>query len=228
MPPPPSPQRAKKLRTVVDQRQLNWTVVLENVHDWHNISAVMRTCDAVGIQHLFILQTEEELKFKKFKLGQKSSGGNAKWLAVHYYQERKACFDHLREIVDKVYATHLAKDSIGLYQLDQSKPVALLFGNEHDGVSPETLAFCDGNFTIPMHGMTQSLNISVACAVSLFEGLRQREAAGLYDQNTSADQATFDHLFEEYKARHERGTIKSIHPVGTIIPERVLNLPDKK
>lgn len=222
MPPPPSPNRAKKLRSVVDQRQLNWTVVLENVHDWHNISAVMRTCDAVGIQHLFILQTEEDLKFKKFKLGQKSSGGNAKWLAVHYYQNREACFDHLYKLVDKVYATHLGEDSLDLYAIDQTQPVALLFGNEHDGVSPETLAKCDGNFTIPMHGMTQSLNISVACAVSLFEGLRQRQSAGLYTQNKTAEPAVFDALFEEYKKRHERGRIKTIHPVGVEIPGREL------
>lgn len=222
MPPPPSPERARKLRAVTQKRQLNWTVILENVHDWHNISAVMRTCDAVGIQHLFILQTEEDLKFKKFKLGQKSSGGNAKWLAVHYYQERTACFEHVRQIVDKVYATHLAEDSIDLYSIDQTKAVGLLFGNEHDGVSPETLACCDGNFTIPMHGMTQSLNISVACAVSLFEGLRQRDAAGHYENNQSAAPETLDRLFEEYKARHERGTIKSIHPVGVEIPERKL------
>lgn len=222
MPPPPSPARAQKLRSVVDQRQLNWAVVLENVHDWHNISAVMRSCDAVGIQHLFILQTEEELKFKKFKLGQKSSGGNAKWLAVHYYQDRVACFEHLRSIVDFVYATHLGENSIGLYDLDQTQAIALLFGNEHDGVSPDTLKMCDGNFTIPMHGMTQSLNISVACAVSLFEGLRQRELAGLYQNNTTASPATIEALFEEYKKRHERGRIKSIHPVGVNIPGREL------
>lgn len=222
MPPPPSPERAKKLRSVTAQRQLNWAVVLENVHDWHNISAVMRTCDAVGIQHLFILQTEEDLKFKKFKLGQKSSGGNAKWLAVHYYQKREACFKHLRELVDRVFATHLGEDSLGLYDIDQTQPTALLFGNEHDGVSPGTLALCDGNFTIPMHGMTQSLNISVACAVSLFEGLRQREAKQMYRQNPTGTAEQFEALFQEYKKRHERGRIKSIHPVGVNIPGREL------
>lgn len=208
------------------RRQLDWAVVLENVHDWHNISAVMRSCDAVGIQHLFILQTEAELQFKKFKLGQKSSGGNAKWLAVHYYREREACFDHLRRMVDRVYATHLGRDSTDLYALDQTKPVALLFGNEHDGVTAETLAYCDGNFAIPTFGMTQSLNISVACAVSLFEGLRQRRAAGHYENNNSAPPEAFDRLYEEYQARHVRGRIKTIHPVGTNIPERRLGSDD--
>lgn len=170
----------------------------------------MRTCDAVGLQHLFVLQTEEDLKFKKIKVGQTTSGGNAKWLAVHLYHDRIACFQHVRSLVNNIYATHLASDSMSLYDLDFTGSIALLFGNERDGISPETLALTDGNFLIPMHGMTQSLNISVACAVTLFEGLRQREKEGLYENNTSMKEEQKEALFREYLDRHEKGNVKWI------------------
>jgi len=210
--PPISPARAARLRTVVDRRQLNWVVILENVHDWFNLSAVMRSCDAVGIQHVFVLQTEEGLRLKKIQLGQKSSGGTRKWLDVHYYRERAACFEHVRSLADKIYATHLGEASVGLHELDMTGGTALLFGNEHDGLSHETLAYADANFTIPMYGITQSLNISVACAVSLYEGLRQRQARGQYVENPSSTAPQRDALFQQYLERNEHGKGKFIYP----------------
>ena len=87
----------------------------------------------------------------------------------------------VRKKCDKIYATHLGVESCSLYELDLTQRVALVFGNEHAGVTEDCLSYCDGNFIIPQMGMVQSLNISVACAITLYEGMRQRLHAGLYD-----------------------------------------------
>lgn len=174
-----TPARTHRLNFVLNHRQPGLTVVLENVQDPHNISAVMRTCDAVGIQDIYILNTQIP-KHKKW--GAKSSSSAAKWLTVRQFIEAQACFDALRQRFDKIYTTHLSKDAVGLYQLDFTQRVALVFGNEHAGLSEETLALADGNFIIPQVGIIKSLNISVACAVSVYEAYRQKEIAGHYKE----------------------------------------------
>ena len=173
-----TPERSKRLNDVLDKRQPGLTVVLENVQDPHNISAVMRTCDAVGIQDIYILNTQIP-KHKKW--GAKSSSSAAKWLTVHQFTDAKECFAALREKFDKIYTTHLSSDAIGLHEIDFTQKVALVFGNEHGGVSEETIALSDGNFIIPQVGIIKSLNISVACAVSVYEAYRQKEIAGHYN-----------------------------------------------
>ncbi len=172
-----TPERSKRLNDVLDKRQPGLTVVLENVEDPHNISAVMRSCDAVGIQDIYILNTRIP-KHKKW--GAKSSSSAAKWLTVHQFTDVQTCFNELRKNFDKIYTTHLAKDAADLYQLDLTERVALVFGNEHDGLSEETIALSDGNFIIPQVGIIKSLNISVACAVTIYEAYRQKQNAGHY------------------------------------------------
>jgi len=97
----------------------------------------------------------------------------------------------------------MAEDSKSLYDLDLTTSVALLFGNEHAGVTDETLKLCDGNFLIPQVGMVQSLNISVACAVSIYEAKRQRLAKGFYKNNPTMTEAEQEELFQTYERRHE-------------------------
>lgn len=172
-----TPERSKRLNDVLDKRQPGLTVVLENVQDPHNISAVMRTCDAVGIQDIYILNTQIP-KHKKW--GAKSSSSAAKWLSIHQFTDVKECFAELRKHFDKIYTTHLSSDAIGLHSIDFTQKVALVFGNEHGGVSEETITLSDGNFIIPQVGIIKSLNISVACAVSVYEAFRQKETAGHY------------------------------------------------
>jgi tRNA (guanosine-2'-O-)-methyltransferase len=174
-----TPERIKRLTDVLDKRQPGITVVLENVEDPHNISAVMRTCDSVGIQDLYILNTRIA-KHKKW--GAKSSSSAAKWLTIHQFTDVNECFAELRKHFDKIYTTHLNADAVELHELDLSQKVALVFGNEHGGLSEETIALSDGNFIIPQVGIIKSLNISVACAVSLYEAFRQKKNAGHYDQ----------------------------------------------
>ncbi len=173
-----TPERIKRLTDVLDKRQPALTIVLENVSDPHNISAVMRTCDAVGIQEIFILNTQIGLH-KAWSA--KTSSSAAKWLTVHQFTEAKTCFDALRKNFDKIYTTHLEKDAVDLYDLNLTERVALVFGNEHAGVSEETMALADGNFHIPQVGIIKSLNISVACAVSVYEAFRQKNVAGHYN-----------------------------------------------
>ena len=172
-------EREQRITSVLDKRQDNLTIVLENVFDPHNISAVMRTCDAVGVQDLFILNTKIP-RHKKW--GAKSSSSAAQWLSIHQYTDARECFNALRSRADRIFTTHLSGDAVSLYQMDLTSRVALVFGNEHSGVSDEIRAMADGNFIIPQVGIIKSLNISVACAVSLYEAFRQKSAAGQYDR----------------------------------------------
>lgn len=176
-----TPERQEKLLKVLRNRQAGLAVVMENVHDPHNISAVMRTCDAVGIQEIYILNTKIH-RHRKF--GPRSSSSAAKWLTVHHYEDSVACFQDLRQNYDRILTTYLGPDSVGLYDTDLTMKLALVFGNEHEGVSEEIRALADGNFQVPQVGIIRSLNISVACAVTIYEALRQRTQAGLYNNNS--------------------------------------------
>ncbi len=176
-----TPERSAKLLQVLSKRQTNLTVVMENVQDPHNISAVMRTCDAVGIQDIYILNTKIP-RHKKF--GAKSSSSAMKWLSVHQFENADECFTELRKNYETILTTHLSSNAIGLYEINFTKSIALIFGNEHEGVSEEVRTLADGNFIIPQMGIIQSLNISVACAVSIYEAYRQKSNAGHYNQSS--------------------------------------------
>lgn len=173
-----TPERAEKLRRALERKQPTLTLVLENVHDPHNVSAVLRSCDAVGVVEVYLVYNGRQ-KFPD--LGERSSASAKKWIDMHQFSRVEDCFALLREKEYKIFTTHMANDAVSLYSLDLTGRVALVFGNEHSGVSDEALQLADGNFLIPQVGMIQSLNISVACAVSLFEASRQRWGAGMYD-----------------------------------------------
>jgi tRNA (guanosine-2'-O-)-methyltransferase len=175
-----TPERYSRLMSVLQKRQFDITVVLENVLDPHNISAVMRTCDAIGIQELYVLNTRIQ-PHKRF--GAKSSSSAAKWLTIHQHTNAEACFTALRQKEFKIYTTHLGENSVSLYNMDLTQKVALVFGNEHSGVSDDIRTLADGNFLIPQVGIIKSLNISVACAVSLYEAQRQKQLAGHYNDD---------------------------------------------
>jgi tRNA (guanosine-2'-O-)-methyltransferase len=109
-----------------------------------------------------------------------SSGSARKWIDVTHHESVDACYEVLRGQGMLVLAAALTDDSSVIYDLELTSPLALVFGNEHRGVSDEALTLSDGSFVIPMMGMVESLNISVACAVSLYEAMRQRRQAGMY------------------------------------------------
>ena len=174
-----TPERFQRLSSVLRKRQPDLTVILENVFDPHNVSAVMRTCDAVGIQDVYILNNRIP-PHKKW--GYRSSSTAAEWLTLHQFTDIGECFNEVRKKYEKVYATRLTEEAIPLYELQLTGSVALVFGNERFGVSDEINALVDGNFIIPQVGIIKSLNISVACAVSLYEAYRQKLLAGHYEE----------------------------------------------
>lgn len=174
-----TPERFDRLTEVLNHRQPDLTIILENVFDPHNISAVMRTCDAVGIQEIFVLTTKIA---RHEKWGSRSSSSAAKWLTVHQFDNLDLCMDAVRSRYKKIFTTHLATDAVDMYSINFCEPVALVFGNEHSGCSEEIIAKADGNFLIPQVGIIQSLNISVACAVTIYEAFRQKRNAGHYNE----------------------------------------------
>ena len=174
-----TPQRYSRLTSVINHRQPDLTVVLENVFDPHNVSAVMRTCDAVGIQNVYILN--DRIPPHK-KWGYKSSSTAAEWLTVHQFTDAETCFKEIRKKYDKLYASYLGENSLKLYTLDLTESLALVFGNETFGVSDGVRKYTDGDFIIPQTGIIKSLNISVACAVTLYEAFRQKNEKGHYEK----------------------------------------------
>ncbi len=194
-----TPERKQRLTSVLNKRQGDITIVLENVTDPHNISAVMRTCDAVGVQEIYILNTKIP-PHKKW--GVKSSSSAAKWLTVYQFENAADCFSSLRNRYSTILTTHLSSDAVSLHSIDLTKSIALVFGNEHSGVSEEIRVLADGNFIIPQVGIIRSLNISVACAVTLYEAYRQKTNAGQYNQQ-SLDDVRYNGLLEEWGFKDE-------------------------
>lgn len=189
-------RRMEKFRRVLALRQPDLTVVMENIHDPHNVSAVLRSCDAVGVLGVNLLYTVESFP----RIGRKSSSSASKWIERRKFMSVDECYGTLRAEGYRIHATRLTNHASSLYDLDLTRPVALVFGNEHRGVSEEAGEKADGNFHVPMMGMIQSLNVSVAAAVSLYEALRQRVGLGRYG-TASLSAEVLERTFDEWIAR---------------------------
>lgn len=171
------------------------------MHDPFNIGAVLRSCDSVGIREIFVVYTDPNLLTNRLSIGRRTAMGTQKWVDVHLFTELDYCMETVKSRYKKIYSTHLSESSKSIYDYDLTESVALMFGNESDGLSEEILAYSDGNFLIPQWGMAQSLNISVACAITLYEAQRQRHTKGFYESNptTPVEQKA---LLEDYLSRH--------------------------
>src|SRR5713101_3819567 len=163
-------RRREKMLSVLRCRQPGLTVVMEDIHDPHNVSAMLRSADAVGVMGVQLVYVSEKFP----RLGRKSSASASKWITRRTFRSIQECYDVLRAEKFRICATHLGHTSASLYDLDLTTRVALVFGNEHRGVSEDAARLADEKFQIPMTGMIQSLNVSVACAVTLYEAFRQR------------------------------------------------------
>jgi tRNA (guanosine-2'-O-)-methyltransferase len=186
-------RRKEKIRKVITARQQSLRVVMENVHDPHNVSAVFRTCDATGVPKVSLLYNIEKFP----KIGKKSSASAFKWIEKEKHTEVKSCYESLHEQGFKIYASALAEDAVSLYDLDLTEKTAIVLGNEHRGISDEAASMADKKFIIPMFGMVQSLNISVAAAVILYEAARQRMVKGMYDKSDLTDEE-FTKIYEKW------------------------------
>lgn len=179
-------RRNRKYVRLANYRQPDLTVILENVSDWHNVGAVMRTCDAVGVGDLYVLYSDTRHRPAEIGLGKRTTAGTRKWVQVHYFEDLEQCFEVVRRRYQKIYTTSLEEQTTttgSLYDLDMVSSGAYVFGNEHAGVSEKAVRLADGNFAVPQFGMVDSLNISVACAVTMFEAMRQRLQAGQYPES---------------------------------------------
>ncbi len=190
-------ERRIKFERVACKRQNNIAVVLENVHDVHNIGAILRSCEAVGVYNIFIINTDPRLQDKKKYKDLATSKGAMKWMDVRFFYDLKEAMEVITNTYESILTTHLNSDSVSIYKTDLSTSVALVFGNEHEGITDELLTYSTKNIVIPQVGLVQSLNVSVAAAVSLFELMRQRTAKGLYSQE-------FDAANTEHKAMYDK------------------------
>ncbi len=170
-----TPQRFRRLRAALDRRQPDLTVLLDNVHKPHNLSAIVRTCDAVGCLEAHAVWPEPRLALHHL-----TAGGSARWVRVRRHASLAEALAALRGQGLRVLAAHRSPRARDFRELDYTVPVAFLLGAELEGLSGAALAAADGEVAIPIHGLVESLNVSVAAAVLLFEAERQRRRAGLY------------------------------------------------
>ena len=177
-------KRLAKMHSVLDNRLCKLTIVLDNVFDPHNISAVLRSCEAFGVQDVHIIETTE-----KFIVNREISHKCEKWLSLHIWKSFADCASFLKQKGFSLYSTCFADDAVSIHDIPIGSPIAIVVGNEHRGVDNEITDLCDGKVIIPMHGFVQSLNVSVASAVVL--------AALSLKLRNNPDESTF--ISDEYK-----------------------------
>ncbi len=183
-----TPEREEKLKAVVLRRQRG-IVVFEDISDPHNAEAVLRTCDAFGFQRAAFI-FDQQPGFNPLRIGKASSSSANKWLDYETFGSAGECIRRLHERGYEVIATVPAGDAESIYEADLTAPeVAVMFGNEHTGLSGEAIRLADRRLTAPMMGMVHSLNLSVSAALFLYEITRQRWAKGRDGYGLRADEA---------------------------------------
>jgi tRNA (guanosine-2'-O-)-methyltransferase len=173
-----TPQRFQKLRRVLDNRQPDLTVLLDNVHKPHNFSAILRSCDAVGVLQAHAVWEDLELRPNHL-----TSGGTAKWVGIRTHSDIYAAAAELRELGFHLVAAHPEGNAQDYREIDYTRPTALVLGAELQGLGNAALECADTRVRVPMMGMVESLNVSVAAATILFEAQRQRSNANLYAES---------------------------------------------
>ncbi len=166
---------------------------MENIHDPHNVSAIFRTCDAVGIPKVNLIYNQELFP----RIGKKSSASTFKWVDKEKFKSVDECYNELRKNGYKIFASSLTRKSKSIYDLDLTAKTAIVVGNEHRGVSDSAAELADEVFLIPQFGMVQSLNVSVATAVVLYEALRQRLRKGMYEES-EFDEKTAESMIDKW------------------------------
>lgn len=177
-------KRFHRVKSVLDRRQTDLTVCLDEVHKHHNLSAIVRTADAVGCHHIHAVWPQEQRR-----LTNNTSGGSKNWVETHMHEHIDEAVATIREQNPGVQllATNLSDTAVDFREIDYTKPTAIIVGQERLGISDRALEHADQHIVIPMQGMVQSLNVSVAAALILYEAQRQRDAAGLYQRTDMMD-----------------------------------------
>ena len=185
-----TPERYQRIRDMLAKRQTDLTVCLENVHKPHNVSAVVRTCDAIGIHKVHAVWENQ------YRVRSGTAMGSQQWVNVDTHENVTDAIGALKAQNMQVLVTHLSDKAVDFRDIDYTKPTAILFGQEKYGVTDEAIAMCDQDIVIPMVGMVQSLNVSVAAALVLYEAQRQRQIAGMYDVQHLSEEECQRMLFE--------------------------------
>ena len=170
-------KRLARVRETLNRRQLDCTVALDQVHKMHNLSAIIRSCDATGIANVHAVELDEALK--TFRT---AAAGAQGWVNLHKYNDTPTMINTVKSQGMKVYAAHFSDRAVDFRSIDYTKPCCILMGAELDGISDNGAEMADEHIIIPMLGMVASLNVSVAAALVLYEIQRQREIAGMYSQ----------------------------------------------
>ena len=214
-PKPITRRRLERMASVLARRQPDLSIVLEDVHDPHNVSAVLRSCDATGVFDVHLVYDVDEPP----QLSTGVAAGTLRWLSTTHHPTITACYETLRSQGRTIYATALAGKTRNLYEADLAGPCAIVFGNESRGLSRTAIEMADASIRIPMMGMAESLNISVACAVMLFEAMRQRQHAGKFD-TPSCETVVMRSTLSEWLERDERdpGLVETVDFDPTSFP----------
>ena len=172
--------RLARIDGSLSRKQPYLQIMLDNVHSSQNLSAIIRSCDAVGVLDIYYSTKENE----SLRIHKTITQGAHRW--THRYRmndaHKVAFLKEKKAQGFQVLVTHLEKRAVSFRQVDYTKPTLLVMGNEKEGVSPEVIEMADEVIIIPMQGMVQSLNVSVATALILYEAQRQLENAGSYDE----------------------------------------------
>ncbi|MBN5389851.1 tRNA (guanosine(18)-2'-O)-methyltransferase TrmH [Serratia ureilytica] len=175
-----SPERYARICEMLATRQPDLTVCLEQVHKPHNVSAIIRTADAVGVHQVHAVWPTTRMR----TLVSSAAGSNS-WVSVKTHRTIGDAVGHLKAQGMQILATNLSARAVDFREVDYTRPTCVLFGQEKTGITEEALALADQDIVIPMIGMVQSLNVSVASALILYEAQRQRQNAGLYRRDNS-------------------------------------------
>ncbi|GAA6152657.1 tRNA (guanosine(18)-2'-O)-methyltransferase TrmH [Pseudoteredinibacter isoporae] len=173
-----TPERLEKIKAVLNRRQADLTVINDEVHKGRNLAAIMRTCDAVGIDRMHVVEPKDG-----YRSYRGTASGSNKWVEVSTYDSVTEAIAEVKAKGMKVVAAHLDERAVDYRSIDYCEPTALLMGMERAGVSEEALALADETVVIPMMGMVESFNVSVAAAIILAEAQRQRDAKGMYEDS---------------------------------------------
>jgi len=186
-----TPDRLERVVSTLNRRQPDLTVITDEVYKSHNQAAIARTCDAFAIQDIHVVWPAGQ-----FRLSNATAAGSESWVTVNSHADITTAITDLKQQGFRVCAAHLTDRATDFREYDFTQPTALLMGTEKEGVSDLAAELCDEHLIIPMYGMVQSFNVSVAAAIILNEATRQREAAGLFDQRRISDERFEQLLFE--------------------------------
>jgi len=192
-------ERLKRINQVLAQRQPDLTVIADGVHKPHNVAAIVRSCDAVGVMEVHLAKPRDSKMANSFRTPHATSGGSQKWIRQHCYENVIEPIKALQSRGFQVLAANKSERASDFRQVSFIQPTAILMGAELFGVDQEALELVDQEVYIPMMGMVESFNVSVACAILLAEAQRQRLTAGHYDApkltTDERDQMCFEWMY---------------------------------